>query len=94
MFSLFSKFHNFGCKNNIDLWFSPNCSTDCALQNGFLNSTCKNRDLRLVLCRWVTYNLLSVTQIYMKKLKVTANVCIAIIIHVYSVDHHNLEITP
>ena len=41
--------------NNIDFWFSPNCSTDCALQNGFLNFTCKNRDLRLVLCRWVTF---------------------------------------
>ena len=50
----FSKFHNFGYKYNIDFWFSPICSTDCTLQRGILNSTCKYCDVRLVLCRYIT----------------------------------------
>ena len=45
------KIHNFGYKNNIAFWFSPMCSTDCTLQSGILNSTCKKCDIRLVLCR-------------------------------------------
>ena len=57
MFLLFSKLHNIECKNKIDFSFSPICSTDCTLQSGILNSTCKNRDIRLVSRRWVTYNL-------------------------------------
>ena len=28
--------------------------TYCNLQNGILNSTCKNRNMRQVSCRWVT----------------------------------------
>ena len=48
MFLLFSKLQNIECKNKIDFSFSPICSTDCTLQSGILNSTCKNRDIRLV----------------------------------------------
>ena len=54
MFLLFSKLQNIECKNKIDFSFSPICSTDCTLQSGILNSTCKNRDIRLVSSRWVT----------------------------------------
>ena len=42
---------------NTDFWFSPNCSSDCTLHSGILNSTCKNCDIRLVLCRCVTYEI-------------------------------------
>ena len=55
MFLLFSKLHNIECKNKIDFSFPPICSTDCTLQSGILNSTCKNRDIRLVSSRWVTF---------------------------------------
>ena len=30
--------------------------TDYTLQIGILNTTCQNRDIRLVLCRWVTFD--------------------------------------
>ena len=35
--------------------FLPICSTDCTIPIGMLNSTCQNRDIRLVSCRWVTF---------------------------------------
>ena len=43
-FDVFTVFQNsitLDRKDNIDFWFSPICSTDCILQSGILNSTCK-----------------------------------------------------
>ena len=40
---------------SLQIHFSQICSTDCTLQIAILNTTCKNRDIRLVSCRWVTF---------------------------------------